>query len=93
MVPPKNSFFPDYDLGGPPWKNPELYAQWSPHNYVKNFKTPSLIITGELDYRVPYTQSLAYFTDLQLLGIDSRLIVFPNDGHWPDLSQIHAGLL
>jgi dipeptidyl aminopeptidase/acylaminoacyl peptidase len=77
-------FFPDYDLGGPPWKNPELYAQWSPHNYVKNFKTPSLIITGELDYRVPYTQSLAYFTDLQLLGIDSRLIVFPNDGHWPD---------
>ena len=41
------------------------------------------MITGEKDYRVPYTQSLHFFTDLQKMGVESRLIVFPNDGHWP----------
>jgi len=48
---------------------------------VKNFSTPTLIITGERDYRVSYNQSLAYFTTLQTLGIPSRLIIFDNDGH------------
>jgi len=55
-----------------------------PSNFVKNFSTPTLIITGEKDYRVSYTQSIQYFTTLQTLGIDSRLIIFKNDGHWPD---------
>ncbi len=50
---------------------------------MKNFATPTLIITGERDYRVSYTQSLQYFNTLQTLGIPSRLIVFTNDGHWP----------
>ena len=50
---------------------------------VKNFKTPALVITGEHDYRVPYTQSLQFFTDLQQMNVPSRLIVFPNAGHWP----------
>ncbi len=76
-------WFPNFDLKGQPW-NSELYKKWSPSEFVKNFKTPTLIITGERDYRVSYTQSLQYFSVLQTLEIPSRLIVFSNDGHWPD---------
>ena len=76
-------WFPNFDLKGQPW-NSELYKKWSPSEYVENFKTPTLILTGERDYRVSYTQSIQYFSVLQTLGIPSRLIVFSNDGHWPD---------
>ena len=76
-------WFPNFDLQGQPW-NSELYKKFSPSEYVANFHTPTLIITGERDYRVPYTQSLQYFNTLQTLGIPSRLIIFKNDGHWPD---------
>ena len=76
-------WFPHWDLGGAPWENPGLYAKFSPHNYVNNFATPCLVITGERDYRVPYTQSLEFFTALQKKRVPSRLIVFSNDGHWP----------
>lgn len=75
-------WFANWDLGGQPW-NSEIYQKYSPSNYVQNFSTPTLIITGEKDYRVPYTQSIQYFNTLQTLGIDSRLIIFKNDGHWP----------
>jgi dipeptidyl aminopeptidase/acylaminoacyl peptidase len=77
-------WFPNFDLGGNPWKQKELYNQQSPSKYVNNFETPTLIITGEKDYRISYTHSLRYFTALQLKGIDSRLIIFDNDGHWPN---------
>ncbi len=76
-------WFPEWDLKGTPWDNPQYYFKASPHNYVKNFKTPCLVITGEKDYRVPYTQSLEFFTGLQKMRVPSRLIVFKNDGHWP----------
>ena len=76
-------WFVNWDLKGQPW-NSDDFEKYSPSNYVKNFATPALIITGQKDYRVPYTQSLQYFTTLQTLGIDSRLIIFKNDGHWPD---------
>lgn len=76
-------WFPNYDLGGNPLDKKDLYEKQSPSNYAGNFKTPTLIITGERDYRVSYTQSLRYFTALQTKGIDSRLIIFDNDGHWP----------
>lgn len=76
-------WFPRWDIGAKPWDDPELYAKMSPSSYVKNFKTPCLVITGERDYRVPYSQSLAFFTDLQEMGVPSQLIVFKNDGHWP----------
>jgi len=75
-------WFPEWELNGEPW-NSDLYTKWSPNQFVKNFKTPCLVITGERDYRVPYTQSLEFFTDLQLMNVPSRLIVFKNDGHWP----------
>ena len=76
-------WFPEWDLNGKPWTS-DLYQKWSPNNFVKNFKTPCLVITGEQDFRVPYTQSLEFFTDLQEMGVPSRLIVFENDGHWPN---------
>ncbi|MEY2745024.1 MAG: hypothetical protein RL112_66, partial [Planctomycetota bacterium] len=75
-------WFPEHDLGGAPWES-EDYRRWSPSSYVENFKTPSLVIGGELDYRVPYTQSLQYFTALQKMGVPSRLVMLPNAGHWP----------
>ena len=75
-------WFPNHEFGGQPW-NSDLYEKWNPSESVKNFSTPTLIITGERDYRVSYTQSLQYFNALQTLGVPSRLIVFSNDGHWP----------
>ena len=75
-------WFPEWDLKGQPWNSP-LYEKFSPSAHVTNFRTPMLVITGERDYRVPYTQSLQLFTALQRQGIPSRLIVFPNAGHWP----------
>ncbi|UCG50510.1 MAG: S9 family peptidase [Candidatus Latescibacterota bacterium] len=76
-------WFPHYDLGGAPWES-EDYEKFSPHNFADNFKTPSLVITGEKDYRVPYTESLQFYTALRKKGVPARLIVFKNDGHWPN---------
>ncbi len=75
-------WFPEKDLCGTPWTS-EHYRRWSPSEHVENFGTPALVVTGELDYRVPYTQSLMYFTALQKQGVPSRLVVFPGAGHWP----------
>jgi dipeptidyl aminopeptidase/acylaminoacyl peptidase len=75
-------WFPEWDLKGHPWDS-SLYEKWSPNKSVKNFKTPCLVITGERDYRVPYTQSLELFTDLQKMGVPSGLIVYSDAGHWP----------
>ncbi|MFM2292453.1 MAG: hypothetical protein RIS29_2266 [Bacteroidota bacterium] len=76
-------WFPNFELQGQPW-NSELYKKFSPSEYVKNFSTPTLIMTGQLDFRVSYNQSLQYFSTLQTLGIPSRLIILKNDGHWPN---------
>jgi dipeptidyl aminopeptidase/acylaminoacyl peptidase len=75
-------WFPEHDLRGEPWSS-SLYERWSPSKHVKNFRTPALVVTGELDYRVPYTQSLQYFTALKKRGVPARLVVFPGAGHWP----------
>ena len=77
-------WFPEHDLTGTPWDKPATYDRMNPSSSVKAFKTPCLVITGERDYRVPYTQSLQFFTGLQEMSVPSRLIVFKNDGHWPD---------
>ena len=75
-------WFPEWDLKGQSW-NSSLYEKWSPSNHVKNFKTPALVISGERDYRVPYTQSLQFFTALQKMNVPSKLIIYSNAGHWP----------
>ena len=61
-------WFPNFELQGQPW-NSELYKKFSPSEYVKNFSTPTLIMTGQLDFRVSYNQSLQYFSTLQTLTI------------------------
>ncbi len=75
-------WFPLWEYGGMPWENPDVYAKWSPSNYVKDFKTPTLVIHGELDFRVPYTQGLQLFTALQMQKVPSKLLEFPDEGHW-----------
>ena len=75
-------WFTDWEFKGTPWTNPAMYQRWSPHNFVANFKTPMLIIHSELDYRVPIGEGLQLFTALQRKGIDSKLLVFPDEGHW-----------
>jgi dipeptidyl aminopeptidase/acylaminoacyl peptidase len=75
-------WFPLWEFGGTPWDKPETYAKWSPNKYVTDFHTPTLVVTGELDFRVPYNQSLELFTALEMQKVPSRLLVFPDEGHW-----------
>jgi dipeptidyl aminopeptidase/acylaminoacyl peptidase len=75
-------WFPIWEFGGMPDDNPDVYDKWSPSRFAKNFKTPTLVIHGELDYRIPYSQGLALFTELQLDKVPSELLVFPDEGHW-----------
>ncbi len=80
-------WFPEWDLGGTPWDNREAYEKWSPHMYAKNFKTPTLVTHGEIDYRVPVGEGIQLFTTLQRQGIPSRLLIFPDEGHWINKPQ------
>ena len=75
-------WFVKWEFKGMPWENPVNYNRWSPHKFAKNFATPTLVTAGELDYRVPVDQSYQLYTTLQLKGVDSKLIVFPDEGHW-----------
>lgn len=75
-------WFPEWENGGAEYVNPAGYAKYNPVDYVDRWKTPALIIHGQLDYRVPYTQGLAAFTALQRRGIPSELLYFPDEDHW-----------
>jgi len=75
-------WFPLWEFRGAPWENPEVYEKFSPSKYAKEFRTPTLVIHGELDFRVPYGQGLQLFTALQLQKVPSKLLVFPDEGHW-----------
>ena len=75
-------WFPEWEFKGTPWTNPAMYDRWSPHNFVQNFKTPVLIITNTLDYRVPEGEGLQFFTAVQRMGVESKLVDFPDEGHW-----------
>jgi len=78
-------WFEEHDMQGTPWTNPESYRKWAPVTYageLGKYKTPTLVIAGERDYRVPYTQSLEFFSALQRQGVPSKLVVFPDEGHW-----------
>jgi dipeptidyl aminopeptidase/acylaminoacyl peptidase len=84
-------WFPEWEFKGTPWTNPAMYSRWSPHKFVQNFNTPILIIHSELDYRVPIGEGMQLFTAVQRKGIDSKLLSFPDEGHWvlkPQNSQL-----
>jgi dipeptidyl aminopeptidase/acylaminoacyl peptidase len=75
-------WFDEWDHAGPPWENPDEFEKFSPHRFAKNFKTPQLIIHGELDFRVPLSEGMQMFTALQRRGIPSKFVIFPDEGHW-----------
>jgi dipeptidyl aminopeptidase/acylaminoacyl peptidase len=76
-------WFDEWEHGGKTYyEDPAAFEKWNPVNYVGQWKTPMLVITGEKDFRIPYTQGLASFTALQRRGIPSKLVVFPDENHW-----------
>jgi len=78
-------WFQEWEYGGTPWDSPALYKKWSPSEFAAalgKFKTPTLVTGGELDFRIPYTQDLEFFGALQRQGVPSKLVIFPNQGHW-----------
>jgi dipeptidyl aminopeptidase/acylaminoacyl peptidase len=78
-------WFLEHDMQGTPWGNPESSKKWSPSTFAAGlgkYKTPTLVIAGENDFRVPYTQSLEFFNTLQRQAVASKLVVFPDEGHW-----------
>ena len=77
-------WFTEWEAGGLPWSpaGREHVARWSPHLWAPQMKTPTLIITNELDYRVPVDQGLQMFTALRRNGVQARALVFPDEGHW-----------
>jgi dipeptidyl aminopeptidase/acylaminoacyl peptidase len=78
-------WFPDFEYGGPYW-DPKLmesqYRKFSPHLFAASFHVPQLVVHGELDYRIPSSEAMSLFTALQRQGVPSRLIIFPDEGHW-----------
>ena len=84
-------WFPEWEFKGPPWKNRELYRKWSPHLFADKFKTPTLVIHGQNDYRIDVSQGFNLFTTLQILKVPSKMLYFPDEGHWvlkPQNSQL-----
>ncbi len=75
-------WFPLWEFRNAPWDDPEMYAKWSPSYYAKEFRTPTLVMHGELDYRVPYGQGLQLFTALKMRKVPAKLLLFPDEGHW-----------
>jgi len=76
-------FFVNYDYEGAYWEDPKPKSyEFSPHKFVQNWDTPILLITGEYDFRIPYTQSMEAFNAAQLRGVPSKLIVFPEETHF-----------
>jgi dipeptidyl aminopeptidase/acylaminoacyl peptidase len=69
-------------MGGKPWENLEGMQRQNPMFYAKNFRTPTLVIHGELDYRVPYGNATELYGVLQAMGVPSRLVIYPNENHW-----------
>ena len=75
-------WFMNWEFKGPPWKERELYRKFSPHEYAANFKTPTLVVHGQNDYRLDVSQGFDLFTTLQVLKVPSKMLYFPDEGHW-----------
>ncbi|MFO8174636.1 MAG: prolyl oligopeptidase family serine peptidase [Gemmatimonadota bacterium] len=75
-------WFPEWEMGGTYWENPEGYETHNPALHVDRWETPMLVIHGGLDYRVSLEHGIGAFTALQRRGIPSRLLYFPDENHW-----------
>jgi dipeptidyl aminopeptidase/acylaminoacyl peptidase len=84
-------WFDIWEHGGMPHDDHDIFMKYSPHMHVKNFKTPMLVIQGELDFRCPVSEGVSLFTALQVMKVPSKLLYFPDEGHWvlkPANSQV-----
>jgi dipeptidyl aminopeptidase/acylaminoacyl peptidase len=84
-------WFNNWEFKGTPYTNPEMYEKWNPRNFAKNFKTPTLVVHGQLDYRLDVSEGFQLFTTLQTMGVPSKMLYFPDEGHWvlkPQNSQL-----
>jgi len=84
-------WFNEWEFKGTPFNNRELYRKWSPHLFATNFKTPTLVVHSQLDYRLDVSEGLQLFTTLQRLNVPSKMLYFPDEGHWvlkPQNSQL-----
>jgi dipeptidyl aminopeptidase/acylaminoacyl peptidase len=75
-------WFTDWEFGGSPYANRALYEKWSPLNHVSAWKTPILIVHGQLDYRVDLSEGYQAFTAAKRMGVDAKFLYFPDEGHW-----------
>ena len=75
-------WFNEWEFKGTPWSNRALYRKWSPHLFAQNFKTPTLVVHGQLDYRLDVSEGFQLFTTLQRLKVPSKMLYFPDEGHW-----------
>jgi dipeptidyl aminopeptidase/acylaminoacyl peptidase len=84
-------WFNEWEFKGTPYTNRELYRKWSPHLAATSFNTPTLVVHGQLDYRLDVSEGFQLFTMLQRLNIPSKMLYFPDEGHWvlkPQNSQL-----
>jgi dipeptidyl aminopeptidase/acylaminoacyl peptidase len=84
-------WFNNWEFGGTPYTAHDIYNKWSPRNSAPNFKTPTLVIHGQRDYRLDVSEGLQLFTTLQMMGVPSKMLYFPDEGHWvlkPQNSQL-----
>jgi dipeptidyl aminopeptidase/acylaminoacyl peptidase len=75
-------WFNEWEFKGTPWKNRELYRKFSPHLFADKFKTPTLVVHGQLDFRLDVSEGFQLFTTLQRLKVPSKMLYFPDEGHW-----------
>jgi dipeptidyl aminopeptidase/acylaminoacyl peptidase len=75
-------WFTDWEFGGSPYVNRALYEQWSPLNHVSKWKTPLLVVHGQLDYRVDLSEGYQAFTAARRMGVPAKFLYFPDEGHW-----------
>jgi len=75
-------WFPEWEFKGPPWKQREFYRKFSPHLFADKFKTPTLVVHGQNDYRLDVSEGFQLFTTLQRLKVPSKMLYFPDEGHW-----------
>jgi len=80
-------WFNNWEFKGTPYDNRASYEKWSPHQYAKNFKTPTLVIHGQRDYRLDVSEGFQLFTTLQMEGVPSKMLYFPDEGHWVQKPQ------
>jgi len=84
-------WFNEWEFKGTPWTHRDVYRKWSPHLFVTNIKTPTLVVHGQLDYRLDVSEGFQLFTTLQRLKVPSKMLYFPDEGHWvlkPQNSQL-----